>query len=176
MKTDLPLEERIARGEKAVALAKEKGLDTSGWQAELERLKLLLAREVATTSVHQEVSRQVSAWAGYEPERWKRVHTALLRIYTPAWDRVDARDILVAWAAAWLALTRAKQELTRLESLQRPLGRRELDAKGGRQADVSFWGRLAHRLTAQAPTALAEDAKAAKVLAALVNSKHGDGE
>lgn len=176
MKTDLALEERIARGEKAVALAKEKGLDTSDWQAELERLKLLLARDVAPSSAREEVSCQVRAWAGNKPERWKRVHTALLRIYTPVWEHVDGRDILVAWAAACLALTRAKRELTRLEGLQRPLGRRELDAKRARQADMSFWGRLANRLAAQVPTALAEDAKAAKVLAALVNDKHGDKE
>lgn len=135
-----------------------------------------LAASGALPSVHEEVSCQVRAWAGNEPERWKRVHSALLRIYTPAWDRVDARDILVAWAAAWLALIRAKHQLTRLESLQRPLTRRELDAKRARQADMSFWGRLANRLTVQVPTALAEDAEAAKVLVALVNDKHGDRE
>lgn len=132
--------------------------------------------DAATTSADADVSREVRAWAGNKPERWKRVHTALLRIYTPAWERVDARDILVAWAAACLALTRAKRQLTRLERLQRPLGRRELDAKRARQADMSFWGRLANRLVAQVPTALAEDAEAAKVLAALVNDKHGDRE
>lgn len=136
----------------------------------------LPARDGAVASVCEEVSCRVRAWAGNKPERWKRVHTALLRIYTPAWDRVDARDILVAWAAAWLALIRAKHQLTRLESLQRPLTRRELDAKGGRQADVTFWGRLADRLAAQVPTALAQDAEVAKVLLALVNDKHGDGE
>ena len=120
------------------------------------------------------LAERVANWAGSDPERWKRVHTAVLRIYAPVWERVDARDILVAWAGAWVALTQAKRELKRLEDLRRPLINRECDAKRGRQADVSFWGRLARRLQAQVPGALADDAEAAKALAALV-SKHEVG-
>jgi hypothetical protein len=117
---------------------------------------------------------QVKAWAADDPKRWQRIHNALLRIYTPVWERIDSRDVLVSWAAACLALNRAKCELKRLESLRQPLSRRELDAKGGRQADVSFWGRLAHRLVAKIPEALANDAEATRVLIALVSGKHGD--
>lgn len=163
------LAENVARGRRAIALARQRGMDTTAWEeviADLEQQHLL--------DQSSKLAREVSEWADNDSRRWQCLHSALLRMYTPAWERVDARDILVAWAAACLALTRAKRELMRLENRGATL--RDLDAKMSRQADLSFWGRLADRLAAQAPTALAEDAKAAKVLAALVNSKHGDGK
>lgn len=116
------------------------------------------------------------------PDYRERLHRVmsillrLLRIYAPRWEHIDARDLLVAWAAARLALTRAKCELRRYESLRRPLTRRELDAKGGRQADVSFWGRLSQRLETQVPAALAEDAEAKRVLVRFLRGKHGESK
>ena len=47
MQARITLDERIARGEKAIALAKDRGLDTSYWQAELQKFKSLLAWQVA---------------------------------------------------------------------------------------------------------------------------------
>lgn len=114
---------------------------------------------------------RVNNWAGSDQARWKLIHAALLHIYSPAWDRVDARDILVAWAAAWLASTQARHQLARFEGLQRPLTTRERDAKGGIQADVSFWERLASRLQTQVAAALTEDAEASRLLGALVDDK-----
>jgi len=122
-----------------------------------------------TTS--QELLSQIENWVTDDPKRWQRIHDALLRIYAPSWGRIDERDILVSWAAAHLALNRAKCELKRIESLWRPLTRRELDTRGGRQADVSFWGRLAYRLAAKIPEALDNAVEATTVLSKLIKGK-----
>lgn len=114
--------------------------------------------------------RQVADWAGSDRARWKRLHVALLRIYAPVWDRIDARDILMAWVAARLALVKAREGLARLDSLGLRLTRGERAAKGGRQADVSFWGRLAPRLETQIPAALSQDPEATALLASLLMS------
>ena len=123
--------------------------------------------------ISQDMMSQILSWAGSDPKRWGLLHNALLRIYAPKWEHIDARDILVSWTAACLALTRAKRDLKRLERLQHPLTSREVDTKGGRQADVSFWGRLAQRLSAQIPSALTEDIEATKVLVAVIGGKRG---
>jgi len=133
-----------------------------------------LAGDSNPTCVHEQVYCQVVKWADNDPKRWQRLHNALLRIYAPTWERIDARDLLVSWTAACLALTRAKRDLKRLERLQHPLTSREIDTKGGRQADVSFWGRLAQRLSAQVPGALTEDMEATKVLVAVIGGKRGE--
>ena len=111
---------------------------------------------------------RLTAWAGTDPMRWKRIHTALLQIYRPVWEGADARDILVAWAAAWRALTRAQNELARFRALGRLLTRREGDIQAGRRADVSFWGRCAPRLQARLADALSEDLEASRMLDALI--------
>ena len=128
-------------------------------------------RNIATVSSGQDVYYRVMNWANHDPKRWHRVHNSLLRIYAPSWGRRDGRDALVSWAAAHLALTRAQRELKRLDSLRRPLTRRELDTRGGRQADMSFWGRLARRMAPQIPVALAEDVEAREVLLRLIRRK-----
>ena len=126
----------------------------------------------ALASAEERICR-LTTWAGSDPIRWKRLHAALLRIYAPAWDRMDDRDILVAWAAACLALTQARRELRHFEGLGRPLTGREATAKAARKADVSFWGRLADRLAVQLPVALTEDTEAARMLNTLVSGKQG---
>ncbi len=81
---------------------------------------------------------QLCTWAGDSADRWKRVHHRLLGAYAPAWVLVEARCVLVAWAAAWMSLTKAKRELVRLENRHRVLTRSEQAAESARQADVSF--------------------------------------
>ena len=115
--------------------------------------------------------KQLVDWAESAPERWSRLHKTLLRIYTPCWARVEARDILVAWTAARLAVVNAKRELTRLESLHRLLTVGERHATGARRADMSFWGRAAQNMEAQVPTALASDTQAEELLVAFIRSR-----
>lgn len=148
--------------------------DVSNVEGEVKqgRPDLLPASERALAPAQEQISR-LTIWAGDDPLRWKRLHEALLRMYAPVWQRVNSRDILVAWAGAWLALAQAKRELVRLEGLRHPLTERECAAKGSRQADVRFWGRVARRFQARFPAALAEDSEAAKVLVALMNKDQG---
>ena len=126
------------------------------------------------TSVDNKVFNQIKAWAGEEPKQWGHLHNALLRIYAPRWERIDARDTLVAWTGAWLALTRAMNQLKRLQTLNRPLTRNELATKGGREADISFYGRLTKRLNEQISAALSNDVEAARLLAKLCSRRTGN--
>lgn len=48
--------------------------------------------------------------------------------------------------------------------LKRPLTPNERASKGGREADISFWGRLTKRFAGQIPAALSEDTEAARSL------------
>lgn len=125
----------------------------------------------SAATVHPEAALLVGrliTWASDNAARWKKVHSTLLRIYPLEWVLVEARCVLVAWVAAWLALTRAKGELARLENLRRNLTRREQIAEAARRADISFWGGLSRRLEPQIPGALAEDQQSARILAELV--------
>jgi len=117
---------------------------------------------------------QVITWAGNDPKRWGLLNRALLRIYAPRWERVDARDVLVAWTNAWVAITRAKQRLERLQSLKRHLTWSERNERGGREADISFWGRLTKRLGGQIPAALTQDKVAARLLTRLCSRSNKD--
>jgi hypothetical protein len=96
------------------------------------------------------------------------LHNALLNIYFPSWERIDARDILVSWAAAQLAITSAKRQLKLLQEPQRPLTHGEQISKRAREADISFWGRLSQRLSTQVSVALDQDEKAVKILKSLL--------
>ena len=143
----MELAERVQRGRRAIALARQRGINTAPWEGFLEGLE----GEAALVE-----------WAGDNPDGWKRIHGTLLRIYPPTWVSVDYRCTLVAWAAAWLSLTQAKKKQANYESLPRALTERETAAMRGGQADVGFWGRLTRRLQFQVPTALAQDPQASK--------------
>jgi len=121
--------------------------------------------------ISQDMMSQIFSWAGNDSKRWQRLHNALLRIYAPRWQCVDARDIIVGWTGAWLSLTRAMQQLRRLQSLKRPFTWNERNEKGGREADISFWGRLTKRLSEQIPLALSEDIEAARLLTKLCSER-----
>lgn len=115
---------------------------------------------------------KIISWAGDNPKRWKVLHNALLHIYYPVWERIDYRDILVAWAAAHLALTSAIQSLRKLNNLHHLTGR-ERDVKGARAADISFWGRLSANLDKDLPSALTHDVEATRVIVSILNDYHG---
>ena len=121
--------------------------------------------------IAQDMMSQILSWAGNDPKRWGLLHNALLRIYAPRWESIDARDTIVGWTGAWLSLTRARQQLQRLQSLKRPLTWNERNEKGGREADISFWGRLTKRLSGQIPAALSEDIQATRLLTKLCAKK-----
>ena len=133
-----------------------------------------LAGDSTTSYTYEQVFSQIMSWAGDDQKRWERIHNSLLRIYAPVWERIDARDTLVAWTGAWLALTRAMNQLKRLQTLNRPLTRNELATKGGREADISFYGRLTKRLNEQISAALSNDVEAARLLAKLCSRRTGN--
>jgi hypothetical protein len=81
---------------------------------------------------------RITEWAGEDPKLWQKLHSTLLRIYSPFWVSDEVRCLLVAWVAAWLALSRAKRDLARLRNLRRPLTRGERHAEAARHADISF--------------------------------------
>jgi hypothetical protein len=118
---------------------------------------------------------RVTEWAGEDPKRWQKLHSTLLRIYSPFWVSDEARCLLVAWVAAWLALSRAKRDLAHLGNLRRPLTRGERAAEAARHADISFWGRLIRHLDPQIPGVLAQDRETIALLARLVSGK-GDSD
>jgi hypothetical protein len=112
---------------------------------------------------------RIKNWARMDMKRWQRLHGALLQIYAPQWQVIDARDQIVAWAAANLALARAKNGLVRLQNLKRPLSRRESDTQKSLQADMSFWGRLVGHLEAAIPLALLQDDRASVLLLQIID-------
>jgi len=121
--------------------------------------------------IPEQIYSQVLKWAAEDPKRWQRLHNAILKIYAPAYDYIDARDILVSWAAAHSALTSAQNELKRLESIRSRLSQRETDTKRARQADTSFWGRLSQRLNGKIPNALKHDKEAVELLMKIISEK-----
>lgn len=116
------------------------------------------------------LSRRVSAWAGDDPKKWRRVHKELLYIFNAPSGRLGPREVLVTWVAACLGKTQAQQELTRLRQ-RRLQNLRQRDAVGGRLADISFWGRLVTRQEPLLPIALAEDALLQKVFISFVDEE-----
>jgi hypothetical protein len=114
---------------------------------------------------------RITEWAGEDPKRWRKLHSTLLRIYSPFWVSDEARCLLVAWVAAWLVLSRAKRDLAHLGNLRRPLTRGERAAEAARQADIGFWGRLIRHLDPQIPGVLAQDRETIALLARLVSGK-----
>lgn len=119
---------------------------------------------------------ELMRWAGSDPKRWKKLHNAMLRVYSPCWESVDDRDILVAWVAAWAALTNAESDLARARAIRPPLTQPERNNKSARVVDVNFWGRLASCLEASASSALLRDQDAARVLDAVLVAGRNDGE
>jgi hypothetical protein len=126
-----------------------------------------LVGDSTSASANEELFNQLIEWAADDPKRWQQLKNTLQKIYAPAWERIDARDILVAWAAAHLALTSARQQLKGLYDLRRPLTGREHIHIRAREADITFWGRLTQRLAGQIPAALSQDTKAAELMAKL---------
>ncbi|MSQ17734.1 MAG: hypothetical protein EXR54_09295 [Dehalococcoidia bacterium] len=120
---------------------------------------------------------RVTAWAGDDASRWKKIHGNLLGAYGPAWPLVEARCTVVGWAAAWVAITKAQQELARLENLRsftaRLLTRAQQASMAARKVDILFWGRVARHFAQQVPAALSRDRESARIVARLVG---GAGE
>jgi hypothetical protein len=147
----------------------------------------------STTKAQSETGRlmeRLCAWAGKSADRWKRVHSRLIGGNAPDWVLVEARCVLVAWAAAWMAMTKAQQELTRLENLRgpaaransrlarpanqsRPLTRAQQASLAAREADVHFWGRVTRHFAPQVSDALAADRWSARILAKLATESNG---
>jgi len=112
----------------------------------------------------------VMKWAGQDPKRWDSVLKSLKRTWSPEGCIPDTpRDLLVAWASASYQLAKARGELERLQS-QKSLTKMARAAKGGREADVSFYGRLAQGLKSRAALALEADPEAADLIARLCNT------
>lgn len=107
---------------------------------------------------------QIISWAGDDPKRWKCLHNALLKIYAPTWEHIDARDILVSWVGAYLGLTTFQQQLKRLAKIPQPLTHAEQVSKRAREADISFYGRLIARMENKVLQALSEDTEATRVI------------
>ena len=119
------------------------------------------------------LSRRVSAWAGNDPKKWRRVHKEVLHIFNTPSGRLGPREVLVTWVATCLGKTQAQQELTRLR--QRPLQNlRQRNAVGGRHADISFWRRLVTRQEPLLPIALAEDAQVQNVFIRIIDEESKD--
>lgn len=116
------------------------------------------------------VAKRLSQWAGHDIARWKQIRAALLTIYAPTWDHIDGRDVLVAWAAAWLKFHTAEHELALLDK-GRNLTSQQRASMAARRADVSFWERLAKRLNEQVRVAIDQDPQAAKALESFVKDK-----
>lgn len=108
----------------------------------------------------EELLRQLKFWAGNDPKKWEHIHSTLIQIYTPNWNVIDARDIIIAWTAANVARTHSVAELGRLQNLQRPLSQRETNSKKARKSDISFWTRLVDHLGNNVAHALVLDSKA----------------
>lgn len=89
---------------------------------------------------------------------------------------MDHWDALVAWAAAWVALTKAEGELARARAIRPPLDESERNNKAARLVDVNFWSRLTYRLEASASAALLQDADAARALARVLDERCSDSK
>lgn len=126
------------------------------------------------TSVDEGLFRRLMEWATDDSKRWRQLRKELQKIYAPTWDRIDTRDILVAWIAGHIALTTAQQQLEGLENLNRQLTSQERIFKRARETDITFWGRLTRRLAGQIPAALSQDTRAAELMAKLCSRRTKD--
>ena len=116
-----------------------------------------------------ELADRVKGWAAGDSIRWKKLHKALLRKYSPQWDVIDARDVVVAWVAAWMALTDAEREIERLNHLRGRVNQREALARDARNADVRFWARVVDQLDSRVLRAFSRDTEALKLVEAFVS-------
>jgi hypothetical protein len=106
----------------------------------------------------------ISAWADVDAKRWDRVLRELKRDWQPrGWMPESSRDLLVAWAAANFRLFTARTALQNLEGL-RHLTRGQRIALRAREADMSFYSRLAIGLKSWAANGLQKDAVAFRIL------------
>lgn len=116
----------------------------------------------------------VIKWANNTPLRWKSLKSRIIKIYQPVWERIDARDVIVSWIAAHLALPTAEEELEHYNLLRRRLTHNEIIHRNARSADVSFWGRMVKRLDVQVGPALEADAEARQMIETCIG--HGEKE
>ena len=106
----------------------------------------------------------LSTWAGVDPKRWDRMLRELKHNWQPTgWVPDSLRDLLVAWTAANFRLVSAQGDRQKLEQLHH-LTRGHRIARHGRDADISFYSRLATWLQPRAVHALQQDAEAFGVL------------
>ena len=157
----MTLAKNIAIGRKSIAAARQRGIDTSGWEAVLADLE------------QQQLLAWALDWAGADPQLWGKVLRILKRTWQPLLPYPDSpRHVLVAWARANERLVSARAALDKLR--RSPfLTARERVSKEARQADISFYGRLKDSLYPRATRALTDDSEARTLLEKL---SRGDRE
>ena len=135
------------------------------------------ATDVDRPSITGEQARiaAVAGWAGEDPKRWDKLVTQLKRTWDPTWAGDAPRDLLVAWAGANQRLAEAQAALDRLPR-NSSLSPRELATKGGRQADVRFYGRLSRGLLPRAAVALVADPEAVSLIEKLCGIGQADSQ
>ena len=106
----------------------------------------------------------ISTWADTDAKRWDRFLRELKRDWQPrGWMPDSSRDLLVAWAAANFRLLTARAALQNLDGL-RYLTKGQRIALRAREADISFYSRLAVGLKSWAANGLQKDAEASRIL------------
>jgi hypothetical protein len=106
----------------------------------------------------------ISTWADADAKQWDRVLRELKRDWQPrGWMPDSSRDLLVAWAAANFRLFTARTALQNLDG-RRHLTRGQRIALRAREADISFYSRLAVGLKSWAANGLQKDAEASRIL------------
>jgi len=119
--------------------------------------------------VHIVLIQKIESATATDAGLWKRVHEGLMRSYAPVWEYIDARDVLVAWSGAGLALNKANREHERLSANTRNITRRQRITIKAREADISFWSRCLSNLSGRAALALEHDDEAVNVLQAFLD-------
>lgn len=175
-----PLAENIARGRRAVSLARQRGLDTSEWDRCLAEMLVQAGRQphrdegvkpwmLWESPAHSSVALldAFTGWAGRDPKNWRTALRELKRTWEPTgWIPDGPRDLLVAWVAAGHRLVEAEEGLNRLRQVKKPKPH-EKRSKLGRIADIGFYGPLARSLRLRAELALESDTEAARLLSKL---------
>lgn len=125
--------------------------------------------EVVEFLTERDVVSRAQGWAGKDIKRWSRVLNVLKKDWQP-WEG-SPRGTLVIWASAHHRLAEAERGRGKLLSVKGILKKRERDTLHGREADISFYSRMAKGIYCKAVVSAQMDPAAGQCMERLLSQE-----